>query len=222
MTDNGQQTTTTTQDTTGAATGQTGGERPETLSLTTAQLNERLERAQRSTLTKLFEALGVTDVDALKGVIAEHKTLKSASQTEAEKLASAATEAQAKLTTEATARKAAEDRVKELEAARITDKVDSAITSAAQSAGANNSAHVLKLLRDEKADKVTTLANDKGEVDAKSAETLVNEFKTANPTYFKGGGPGSPPNRGGKTPEPDKDAKDKARQDFRSKIRRMG
>lgn len=202
MADNGQQTTSTTQDTTGAATGQTGGDKPETLSLTTAQLNERLERAQRSALTKLFADLGITDVDALKGVITEHKTLKSASQTEAEKLASAAKEAETKLTNEATARKAAEDEVKELKAARITDKVDGAITTAAQSAGAKNTAHVLKLLRDEKADKVTALANDKGDVDAKAAETLVNEFKTANPTYFAGGGPGSPSNRGGKTPDP--------------------
>lgn len=94
----------------------------------------------------------------------------------------------------------AETRAAELEAARITDKVNGAIKDAA--AKAKNRDHVLNLIRIEHADKVAALVNDKGEVDSKAAEALVNEFSKENPDYFAGaGGPGSPSNRGGKTPD---------------------
>lgn len=93
----------------------------------------------------------------------------------------------------------AQARAAELESARVTDRVNSAIKDAASKA--KNRDHVLNLIRIEHPDKVAALVNDKGEVDVKAAEQLVADFSKNNPDYFATGGPGSPSNKGGKTPE---------------------
>lgn len=199
MTDNGQPTPPV-QATPDTAPDKGGDNKPETLSLTSAQLKERLDRAETSALTKLLKKLGVENVEALEAIVPEHKTLKAASQTDAEKLASAAAEAQAKLAEAADARAKAEAKVAELEAARIGDRVDAAIKELCMTPAirAEHPQDVVKLIREGNIDGIV---DDKGQVVPAKVKELVEQAKKDRPGWFKTGGVGSPSNLDGVAPE---------------------
>lgn len=184
--------------------------KPETLSLTSAQLKERLDRAENAALTKLLKKLGVENVEALEVIVPEHKTLKSASLTDAEKLTTAAADAQAKLTAEASARAASEAKVAELEAARIGDRIDAAIKEICMTPAirAEHPQDVVELIRKGNIDGVV---DDKGQVVTDKVKALVEQAKKDRPGWFKTGGVGSPSNRDGVAPEALAAEKEKAR-----------
>lgn len=155
-------------------------------------LPKRLEDERDAERRRVLKEFGLDKFDDLKTLIEFGKQAKQAALTESEKSAAAVKEAELKVTNEATARQAAEARVTELEAARLADRVDGAIRAVAQTLGAKKADKVLALLRVQNPAKVAALANGKGEIDAKATESLVAEFRTANPEDFAGGGPGSP------------------------------
>lgn len=68
---------------------------PETLTLTTAQLDARLKRAASSATSEFLKELGIKDKDELTGLIRAQREATAAQQTEAERERARATEASA-------------------------------------------------------------------------------------------------------------------------------
>lgn len=197
----------------GGQSGQGGSEDPNLLKLSTAQLAERLDRAKNSAVSELLKTLGFEKAEDLKTLVDQAKQAQEASKTELEKAQTAATKAKADL-------EAAQQQNKDLEAARLADKLDSAITEAAKGSEeygtktlhAYNAKDVIGWARNESGEDLTKLLSSDGVVDGKAVGELVKKAHKARPHYFQTAGPGSPSNRGGSAPEPNAEEKKKAAQ----------
>lgn len=166
---------------------------------------DRSDQAKRAGQRAMLKTLGYADddiktpdglqkaLDGLKGVVAEHKTLKESAMSDAQKTAAALADVTTKL-------EAAEQRARDLETARTNDRLDAAITATAQAQRAEHPQDVVDLLR--KGD-LSGVLDDKGNVQADKVKALVDQARKDRPAWFQTGGVGSPSNRNGVAPEAD-------------------
>jgi len=177
-------------------------------------LKDRLDRAERSAVSKLLDGLGVTSADDLKGALQRVRDIEDQQKTAAEKLT-------AQLDAEKKARETAEQQVQAMREQQQQAAIDSAIRAAATAARAEVPDDVIMRARDAHTDKVAALLKD-GKVDEAGVKALIDAIKGERPKWFIGTGPGSPSNNNGSTPEPDAavkqadriDAERRARQRF--------
>ncbi len=180
---------------------------PSLLKLTSAQLSERLDRAKNTAVSELLKQLGFEKPEDLKTTVDQFKAAQDAQKTELQKAQDALTKAQADA-------KAAQERAAALEEQRIADKLNRAISDAAQGGDeygtktlrAFSSEDVITWIRSQSgasADELAKLIDESGKVDAKKVGELVKACQKARPHYFQAAGPGSPSNRGGKAAEAD-------------------
>lgn len=160
-------------------------------------LPDRLAQAKRSAVADFLKELGVDKPDDLKTLLADHKALKESQMNELQKAQAALDKATKKAAD-------AEQKAAELEAARLADRMDGAIRSAAAEARAQYPDDVVTWIRQQGKD-LSTLLDQDGKVNDKAVKALIEETKKARPTWFTSGGPGSPSNAGGKpVANPDK------------------
>lgn len=157
--------------------------------------NTRKE-ASAASLTALAKELGYDSVDDMKTAAKEAKARQEKDMSELEKATKRAEQAEAKAA-------AKEAELVEVAAARLADKVDSALKEAASNAKASKPANVVKWLRMEKKAAVEKLVGEDGVIDEKAVEKLIADFKKEEPTWFALTGHGSPSNRDGRPPQPD-------------------
>lgn len=174
-------------------------------------LGERLDRARQSAIKELLKALGVSDADALKQQLQELTTIKQERMSEQEKLQAALEKAQQKA-------EEAERRAGELAAQAIRDRATAAIREAAAKANAQFPEDVVTWAVSNDVD-FADLLDDGGKVKADAVQALIDQARKERPTWFGGSTPGSPSNAGGRTPEPDKKARQEASENVRQMIR---
>lgn len=189
-----------------------------------AWTRERAERERRSGVKDFFKKpeilthLGITDakeietaddkkleeiVGKLIGNLGEHKQLKDAQLTEAERTKATVDTLTNENTTLKEKLRQAEERAAKVEQDRVSDRVETALKLAAGEAKAKKPNQILTLLKVDFADDVAKLADKDGAVDEKAAQALIEKFRKDNPEHFgAAAGAGSPPNRGGKAPQP--------------------
>lgn len=169
-------------------------------------LPERLDKAKSSERRSIFETAKVKDMDELLKKIELANTYEQSQLTETQKTTKQIETLNQTIVDLNDKLKAAEERAAKVEQDRVSDRVDNALRLSVSNAKAKKVDDVLALLKLKHADKVARLANDKGEVDAKAVDALIEEFRKDRPEDFSVPGPGSPSNRGGKQPDPTKDA----------------
>lgn len=141
---------------------------------------DRAKQAENSTLTRILKLLGVNseaELPALKTTIEKATALEQANMTESQKL-------QAERDT---LKKEKEDALAQLNAERAerrNDKIAAVITQAAQAMKANDADDVLTHARDKHKEELAALMDDKGEIDKKKVETLMEAIKKNKPHYF--------------------------------------
>ena len=183
-------------------------------------LPERLDKAKASERRSIFEAAKVKDIDELLKKIELANTYEQSQLTEAQKTTKqieTLTQTVADLTEKL---RLAEEAKTKVEQERVSDRVQSKLESALISAKAKEVEDVLVLVNKKYPDRIAKLVNDKGEIDTKAIETLVDDYRKDRPQDFSIAGPGSPSNRGGKVVDPGK-ASEHDRSVFRNKIRGM-
>lgn len=189
--------------------GQSGGQQtPETFSLTSAQLAERLSRAEESALDKLFKKLGVKNADDIDTVLKSHadteKAKKEAEDAKKDELQKAndkyaALEAQLK---------AANDQITAFVEKGKKDQRNNLILDALQKAKADDTRNLLVLLEVNQAELVNGVVDAEGKADEKAIEKLVKTARESHPKFFTPAAPGLPSNRGGQAPfDPNRAAK---------------
>jgi outer membrane murein-binding lipoprotein Lpp len=215
MTDNAndksEQTTPT--DTAPVNSGNDGGQ-PNPQDAASKEVQERIKRAQRIAREKVLKDLGFEDLDKAKAALAKAREVEEGQLTEAQKL-------QAQVEKLSNDLKTATDRAAQAETERLKDRLDGVIASEARDAKAQHPDDVIDWIRTKSGEDLSKLVGEDGKVDAAAIKALVEKAKTARPTWFNTGGPGSPSNKGGKVPEPNADAKKQAAQDLRRSIKRM-
>jgi DNA-directed RNA polymerase beta subunit len=157
-----------------------------------AIVGERARRAEESAVSNLLKSLGFEKADELKAMIEDTRKRQAAEMSEAER---AKAEAE-KVRKEADSYKTALEAERQ---ARISDKRDSAITSALKTA--DNPQAILTLLKAEAADEVAKVLTEDGKVDEKALGKLVKEAEAKWPGLFKPSAPGTPSHSDGKTPQ---------------------
>lgn len=172
-----------------------GGEDTGAIQLTSAQLAQRLERAQQTALNKLFETLGVDNADEIKQVLEAEKQRQEAEMSALEKV-------QAELEKERQRAADAQAQLEKAEQQRKEDNRNAEIMAALKEAEKPRS--VLNLLLAEHADKVSAVVADDGTLDSKAIAALVETARAEYEGMFKPSTPGSPSHAGGKTPSPDR------------------
>ncbi len=163
-------------------------------------LAPRLEKERTKAQQAFLESLKVKDADELGNLIKLAREYEQSKLSESERTTKQIDTLTADLTKFKTDYEAEKKRADDLEKARVSDRVETALKIAANTAKAKNVNDVLILLNAGYADDVTKLVNDKGEVQDKAVETLIDKFRKDKPEHFSVAGPGSPSNRGGKTP----------------------
>lgn len=158
-------------------------------------LPERLERNARSAVNNFLKDLGFEKADDLKALLTEAKNLKESQMSEVEKAQKAREKAEQRAAD-------AEKRAAELEAARVNDRIDTAIRAAATDARAQYPEDVITWARQSGKDLAALIDKD-GKLDDKGVKALIDEARKARPAWFASGGPGSPSNAGGKAPQAD-------------------
>lgn len=179
------------------------------------QLKERLERARLAAYEKFKKDFGIEDDAADKERLKKAREQEEANRTEVEKAAKRAESAEA----------SANDWKSKYEAEvskNRLERLDSAILAELRGQQAKDAELSLIGLKARKAKDVDALLNDEGVVDAKKLTDVIGALKKDFPDQFglKSGVPGTGSHSGGSRPDPNRDGKDKARQDLRSTIRR--
>lgn len=200
--------------------GNGGSSEPKKLTFTQEELdkiiNERLGRAEESTLKKLLAKHEVPDEDTLANLVKASKEAEVNKLSAVEKAEKAKADAEAKV-------KLLEDQVKAEREERRRDLLHNAVSVAARDARARDAGDVLMWLQTNHADELAKAISDENKVDPKAVALLIGKAKEAKPYYFEGGrtgaGPGSPSNAGGGTPTPDEKAKQNASRHNRRLIR---
>jgi len=170
-----------------------------------AWLPDRLARAEESAVKKFLQSIGAESADDLKSRLTALQTFEEENQTALE-------HAQKQLDSETKKREAAEVKLADTQAKQRQFVVNTAVTTAAQSARAKQPGDVLLWAQsDENTIELDSLLDDDGNVVDKQVKALVEAAKKARPDWFRGDGPGSPSNSEGTAPEPDKDAREAAR-----------
>jgi hypothetical protein len=188
----------------GQQSGQQGGGQQQgenSITMNTHQLNQRIEQGVRVFTDGLLKKLGLDKIEDLEAVVTDHKK-----RADGEKTASQlAEEAKAKAEKRAVE---AEAEVKRLEAGRIADKVGAALAKIASDGKlkAQYPSDIAEHIQTKMSEQFSALWKD-GKVDEKEAEKLVEAVKKERPGWFVSGGPGSPSNTRGLTPEPGEQAK---------------
>lgn len=159
-------------------------------------IGERAKRAGESAINQLLEGLGVESADALKSFVTKAKEKEEGEKSELQKLQ----EQIAKLEKD---RDTEKQRAAQIEAARLTDKINTKLEGFATKAKAANPEDVVDYLRNRHSDEVAALAGEGGVVDEKAAEKLIEIVRKARPNWFAVQGPGSPSNHDGRPPQPD-------------------
>lgn len=173
-------------------------------------INERLERAKKTGAGELLESLGVKSADELKKTLEAQRKREEAELSEAEKQKKAAEKAQADYD-------ALQLELQKERDGRKQEKLDAAIAASAK--GAHDVKDVVRILRSDYGERVAKAMKDDGTIEQKVLDELIAEVKKSKPYLFGGAGAGSPSNHGGKTPEPDAAAKEKATDAWRNKLR---
>lgn len=175
-----------------------GGQSDNTQTFSQADVDRIMAKTRKegkSSAQKAFlEELEIDSLDSIKALLVDAKTRKEAEMSEAEKL-------QEKLVAMEASFNAEKVRAESLETARLEDKRDSGLLQLLSKA--HDPQNVLILIKAQQADGVTALMADDGTFNSKEAETLVNEYASANAYLFTSGAPGSPSNAGGRIPQPD-------------------
>lgn len=156
-------------------------------------LPERLARARASAVSELLKELGFEKPDDLKTLVTKAKQDEAAKLSEVEK-------AQKALDQEKLDRAKVEQDLADLKALRLTEKRHGALTEAAGKAKAEKPEHVLMWAKEYAPADLLTLVSEDGKTDEKAVEALIKKVQAAEPKWFGQGGPGSPSNRGGRTP----------------------
>ncbi|MBD3251288.1 hypothetical protein GF380_02330 [Candidatus Uhrbacteria bacterium] len=194
----------------------------ETLSLTSAQLAQRLERAKKSAkseaVSELLEGLGVSSADELKSqyssLTEQLEALKQERMTEEEKRAEQAKKAEEKRQAEIDRLQSELERYKseaEKRKAEIQQRdMFAVIRNAASAANAKRPEDVLMWARTEGAHHTSGVLNEEGQVDEKALKKLIDAASDARPDWFsqRGTTPGSPANTGAKPPNSSRDAEE--------------
>lgn len=169
-----------------------GGEDTGAIQLTSAQLAQRLERAQQTALNKLFESLGVDNADTIKQVLSAEKQRQEAEMSELEK-ANAEIE---RLKAEAQQAKLDAEKAQQ---ERLVSERNAAIRGALAGVRKDKVGSVLTLLQAEHADKVEAVLQD-GAIDQKAVDTLAELARKEYSGFFEATTPGSQSNSDGKPP----------------------
>lgn len=158
-------------------------------------LPDRIDTAKRAAVNDFLKDLGFDKADDLKALLTEAKSLKESQMSELQKAQAALDKANQKAAQ-------AEQKAAELEAARVNDRIDTAIRAAATDARAQYPEDVITWARQSGKDLAALIDKD-GKLDDKGVKALIDEAKKARPAWFGSGGPGSPSNAGGKAPQAD-------------------
>lgn len=171
-----------------------------------AILTQRLSRAKETNIKELLTRLEIADENALAELVKNFKAGEQAKLSDIEKAQQLQKKAEDKATT-------LENDLKAERAARLQDKLHSAVQAAATAAKAKDPAEVLMWLTVNKSEDLTKAISEDGKIDTKAIEKLIGDVKAAKAYYFDDGkrfSPGSPSNRTGGTTQPDQDARVRA------------
>jgi hypothetical protein len=184
--------------------GQDGGN-DDSVTLTKRSLTQRLKRAEQTALNNLLKGLGVENVDDLKKRVSGQQPDKKAEQPNPQNAAQdEAAQRLEKLEEElASLREEREKTKAEQQAATVNDAIKAAVK------GVKYPDDVVAWIRSNHADIAKALKED-GSVDSAIVNTAIEEVRKARPEWFAIGGPGSPSNFGGTTPEVDKKRREAA------------
>lgn len=164
----------------------------------------------RDTATNtILENLGVDSMDSLKELVTSYKAQQEANMTELEKL-------QKQVDVQAAALQTKEERIQDLQADKLNTLRDAKLSQHLRDA--HNEQSVLTLIKAQHTDDVNALVNDEGTFDDQKAKALVDAFRSANAYLFKSTAPSVPSNNDGRAPQPDKQARDRARDTHRRLI----
>ena len=193
------------QPTPATAPGQNSGENGQTFTQADLEriLGERLKRAEESNNKKFLEALGIDSLDTAKKLIAAQQQREESEKTELQKL-------QEKLAAAESATQEAQAQALAAQQERMKDKRDSAIMAAFRESRSSKPDAVLILMEKSHSSLIEAVADKDGKIDEGAMKTLVETARKTHPELFGGSGPGSPTNRNGQPPQPDKAAKDRA------------
>ena len=207
--------TTTTTNNAGATTDTTpakGGQQPGEAKFTQADVDrivgERAQRAAEAATNKLLETLGVKSADELKTVMDAARRRDEADLTEQQRKDKALEKANQE-------RDALQKQLDTEREARKQEKVDSIVRAAAKNAHDANS--VLLEIRANHAEALAKVLKDDGTPDERALNDLMSKVKKDRPFLFSGG-PGSPSNAGGRTPDPDA-VEEQAARDWLNRLR---
>lgn len=168
-------------------------------------VGERAVQAKKSALSDFLKELGLENPDDLKKIITERQQQEQASKTELQKAQDQAKTADDKY-------KALQQQLDAEKAARMADKRNAAVVTAAQKARANAPDDVVLWASAHLPDELAKTIDADGNIDEKAVNALIELVRKERKEWFGGTGPGSPSNAGGRTPEPSADAKKKAAQ----------
>lgn len=206
--------TTTTDTSAGATTEGSTASGGQVATLTQEQANKLIGEARKkgreAALAELLKELNLDKIDDLKGKVTSAKEREDAEKTEAQKAIDA-------LKAEQTKRETLEKQLADVTTARLNDKRETVLRSAATKAGALDVEDVLLWANANGGDTLASIVKVDGDsvtLDEKAAEKLVQDAKKAKPHYFKAAGPGTPSLRGGQTSDPGKGEKERARNDM--------
>lgn len=166
-----------------------------------AWLPDRLRRAGDSAIKALLDDVGLDKLDDLKALITDAKKRADGEKTAAQLAEEGKTKAEKKLAE-------MEAEVKRLQAQQTADKVTAGIVKLVSEGPlkAQYPEDIASQIQKDSPDAFTQLWKD-NTFDEKTAKTLIEAIKKARPAWFSSGGPGSPSNARGLTPEPGEQAK---------------
>lgn len=168
--------------------------------LTQAQADRLIGDARADGRKKATEALlkelGFEKPEDLKAAVTKAKEAEDANKTELQKAQDEKTALEKK-------NAELEQKLTEQTEGRRTDKLNTAVTTAAVEAKAVKTSDVLRWAQADAPDLLKAVLTDDGEVDKKAVETLIAKAKKDNPHYFGSGAsggksPGSPSNNDSK------------------------
>jgi hypothetical protein len=158
------------------------------------EVRERIVRAKRKEREELLSKLEAKDLEEAVALLTEARQIKQGQMSELQKV-------QAVADKEKKDREKLENDLAALRAERATENRDGALEQAARDAKAEKPEYILMWAEKFAAADLAALVDEDGKVDDKAVADLIKKVQTAEPKWFGAGGPGSPSNRGGKTPD---------------------
>lgn len=204
MTDNAENSTTTTAENEQPKSGGDKGSATPEAKFTQADIDriagDTRKSAKEKAIADFLKDLGLDNVEDVKARIVAAKAKEDADKSEAQKASDRADAADKK-------RQEVEQRLATYEAERLIGKRDDKITDAAKVAGCTEPTDIIAWAERNEPTALKALMTDDGTVDDKAVAKLIEAARKARPAWFRPATPGSPTTRDGYAPQAGRDAR---------------